>query len=456
MKISFIINGKNTEIDVPYDRRVIDIIREDLGLTGTKEGCGSGECSGCTVMVNNETRLSCLMLAHQIDGKHITTIEGLSQKGELHPLQEAFIKYGAVQCGFCTPGMIMTALDILKKNPKPSREEIRKGISGNLCRCTGYQKIVDAIETVSSYQLPFTSYQLPVSCETTRHASRIYQEKIIKKVFIPETLEELWKIFEEEPSWLIYAGGTDLLVKIRSGFSVNTMISIEKISKLKGIKDCDDKIWIGPSTTINQIICNPVIKKELPLLVKALNELGGHNIRNMATIGGNICTASPAGDSLTPLYLFDTELKIRSEHSVRNIAIEDFIKGPGTTDLKDGEILTGIVIKKPSDFNIHHFEKVGQRKSLAISIASFSALLRINTDGIIEKSRFAWGSVGPTIIRSKEIDKVLTGKNLSIENLKAASELAKKAVRPVDDIRASGEYRRNVSGNLMLRLAIYK
>jgi len=447
MKISFIINGKNTEIDVPYDRRVIDIIREDLGLTGTKEGCGSGECSGCNVMVNNETRLSCLMLAYQIDGKHITTIEGLSQKGELHPLQEAFIKYGAVQCGFCTPGMVLTAMDILKKNPKPSREEIRKGISGNLCRCTGYHKIVDAIEGVSSYQLP-------VSYAPHRHTSHIYREKIIKKIFMPETLEELWKILKEEPSPLICAGGTDLLVK--KIYREHTLIFIENIEKLKGIKDCGEHIWIGAGTTINQIIYNPVIKKEIPLLVKAMSEIGGHNIRNMATIGGNICTASPAGDSLPPLYLLDTELELMSEASTRKIPVEDFIKGPGKTDLKDGEILAGIVIKKPSDFNIHHFEKVGQRKSLAISIASFAALLRINTDGIIEKSRFAWGSVGPKIIISKEIDKILTGKNLSIENLKAASELTKKSVKPVDDIRASGEYRKNVSGHLMIRLAIYK
>ncbi len=447
MKISFIINGKNIEIDVPYDRRVIDIIREDLGLTGTKEGCSSGECSGCTVFVNNETRLACLMVAPQIDGKHITTIEGLSQKGKLHPLQEAFIKYGAVQCGFCTPGMVLTALDITEKNPESSREEIRKGISGNLCRCTGYQKIVDAIEAVSSEQLP-------ANCAPHRHTSHIYREKTIKKIFMPETLEEMWKILKEEPSPLICAGGTDLLVKKR--YREHTLIFIEDIEKLKGIKDCGDNIWIGPGTTINQIIYNPVVKKEIPLLVKAMSEIGGHNIRNMATIGGNICTASPAGDSLPPLYLFDTELEVTSEDSTRKIPVEDFIKGPGKTDLKDGEILTGIVIKKPSEFNIHHFEKVGQRKSLAISIASFAALLKINTDGIIEKSRFAWGSVGTTIVRSPEIDKILNGKTLSIENLKMASERVKKSVKPVDDIRASAEYRRNTSGNLMLRLAIYK
>ncbi|MEQ8187106.1 MAG: FAD binding domain-containing protein [Candidatus Eremiobacterota bacterium] len=454
MKISFIINGKNTEIDVPPDRRVIDIIREDLGLTGTKEGCGSGECSACTILVDNESKLACLMVAPQINGKKITTIEGLAGNGILHPLQEAFVKYGAIQCGFCTPGMVLTAMNILKKNPEPSREEIRKGISGNLCRCTGYQKIVDAIETVAGEQLPVTGEQVSESGKTRRHTSHIYRENIIKKTFMPETLEELWKILKKETSPLICAGGTDLLVKKR--YTGNTLIFIENIEKLKGIKDCDEHIWIGPGTTINQIIYNPVIKKEVPLLVKAMNEMGGHNIRNMATIGGNICTASPAGDSLPPLYLFDTELELMSEHSTRKIPIEDFIKGPGKTSLKDGEILTGIVIKKPSDFNIQHFEKVGQRKSLAISIASFAALLRINNGGIIEKSRFAWGSVGPTVIRSHEIDKILNGKTLSIENLNIASEMVKKSVKPVDDIRASAEYRRNISGNLMLRLFIYK
>jgi len=454
MNISFIINGKNTEIDVPAHRRVIDIIREDLGFTGTKEGCGAGECSACTILVDNETRLSCLMLAPQIDGKNIITIEGLSQNETFHPLQEAFIKYGAIQCGFCTPGMVLTAMDILKKNPEPSREEIRKGISGNLCRCTGYQKIVDAIEAVSSEQLPVTGEQASESGKTRRHTSHIYREKIIKKIFMPKNLEELWKILKEEPSPLICAGGTDLLAEKR--YTENTLIFIENIEKLKGIKDCNEYIWIGAGTTINQIICNPIIKKEVPLLVKAMSEMGGHNIRNMATIGGNICNASPAGDCLPPLYLFDTELELISEHSTRKIPVEDFIKGSGKTSLKDGEILTGIVIKKPSDFNIHHFEKIGQRKSISISIASFAALLKINNSGIIEKSRFAWGSVGPTVIRSSEIDEKLKNKFLSIENLKAASEMAKKTVIPVDDIRASAEYRRNISGNLMLRLFIYK
>ena len=149
MKISFIVNGKKTHIDSPPDRRVVDLLREDLHLTGTKEGCGEGDCGACTILVDGESRLSCLMLAAQLEGRRVTTIEGVSSIKQLHPVQEAFVKQGAVQCGFCTPGMVLAALDLLQRNPDPTRHEIREGVSGNLCRCTGYQKIVDAVQRAS-------------------------------------------------------------------------------------------------------------------------------------------------------------------------------------------------------------------------------------------------------------------------------------------------------------------
>lgn len=149
MRIKFVLNGKAREMDVSPDRRVVDLLREDLGLAGTKEGCGSGECGACTILVDGESRLSCLMLAAQIEGRSITTIEGLSSEDTLHPVQEAFVDSGAVQCGFCTPGMVLAAVDLLQRRPHPSRHGIREGISGNLCRCTGYQKIVDAVEVAA-------------------------------------------------------------------------------------------------------------------------------------------------------------------------------------------------------------------------------------------------------------------------------------------------------------------
>ena len=149
MQIRFELNGQKVDLEVRPDRRVVDLLREDLGLTGTKEGCGAGECGACTVLIDGDARLSCLMLAAQLDGRSVTTIEGLCQDGTLHPVQDAFVEHGAVQCGFCSPGMVLSAVDLLKRHAAPNRQQIRQGLSGNLCRCTGYVKIVDAVEAAA-------------------------------------------------------------------------------------------------------------------------------------------------------------------------------------------------------------------------------------------------------------------------------------------------------------------
>ncbi|MBC7221922.1 (2Fe-2S)-binding protein [Candidatus Bipolaricaulota bacterium] len=145
MLLRFRLNGRPVEVDVPPGRRLLDLLREDLGLTGTKEGCGEGECGACTVLVDGKPRLSCLTAAIQVEGKEVLTIEGLAKDGKLHPLQKAFIETAGVQCGFCTPGFIMAAYALLLVNPKPTRQEVREWLSGNLCRCTGYEQIVEAV-----------------------------------------------------------------------------------------------------------------------------------------------------------------------------------------------------------------------------------------------------------------------------------------------------------------------
>jgi len=143
--IRFRLNGRAVEVDVPPGRRLLDLLRQDLGLTGTKEGCGEGECGACTVLVDGKPRLSCLTAAIQVEGKEILTIEGLAKDGKLHPLQKALVETAGVQCGFCTPGFIMAAYALLLENPRPTREEVRAWLSGNLCRCTGYEQIVEAV-----------------------------------------------------------------------------------------------------------------------------------------------------------------------------------------------------------------------------------------------------------------------------------------------------------------------
>ncbi len=146
MKITFTLNGVPRTLTAEPDDRVVDVLRDSLGLTGTKEACGTGECGACTILVDGIPKLACLMLAAQLEGRAVTTIEGLSDGEALHPVQAAFVEAGAVQCGFCTPGMVLTATHLLRNNPRPTREEIREALSGNICRCTGYQKIIDAVE----------------------------------------------------------------------------------------------------------------------------------------------------------------------------------------------------------------------------------------------------------------------------------------------------------------------
>ena len=150
MIVEFCLNGNLVSLETAPDRRVVDLLREELGLTGTKECCGSGECGACTILVDGESRLSCLMLAAQLTGRSVTTIEGVASEAGMHTVQRAFVEQGAVQCGFCTPGMILATLDLLRRIPNPTREEVRRELSGNLCRCTGYQKIVDAVMVAAS------------------------------------------------------------------------------------------------------------------------------------------------------------------------------------------------------------------------------------------------------------------------------------------------------------------
>lgn len=286
----------------------------------------------------------------------------------------------------------------------------------------------------------------------------------MRKVFIPHTLDELWGIIEKEPKAMLYVGGTDLLVKLRAfnfaGSPVRrfagSLICLEGIGELKNIKETGNAVFIGASATHAQLIANPVIQRAFPVLVKALRTLGSPPIRNMGTIGGNICTASPAGDTLPPLYTLGATVDIRSIDSNMLMPLTNFIRGPGNIALQKGEILYGLWVDTNQGYTIHHYEKVGQRKALAIAIASLSALLSISCTGIIEKARLAWGSVAPTVVTSHAIDEILIGKPLTEETLRMAVPLVEQAISPIDDVRASADYRRKVAGNLLFRLLQYR
>jgi CO/xanthine dehydrogenase FAD-binding subunit len=274
------------------------------------------------------------------------------------------------------------------------------------------------------------------------------------QVYLPRTLTELWSTMDSEPEALIYAGGTDLLVKMRAGkaAAAPALICLERLAELRDIRETAVGIRFGAAVTHTELLRHPLILSRLPVLAQALRTLGSPLIRNMGTIGGNICTASPAGDSLPPLYILQTALELCKRDAVRILQIREFITGAGKTQLQKGEILTGITVKIPVGYNVHHFEKVGQRKSMACAVASMASLLQVSPAGVIEAARLAWGSAGPTIVTATVVEEALIGKKLSRETLAAAAGRIRQILQPIDDVRASAEYRRDISGNLLMRL----
>ncbi len=277
----------------------------------------------------------------------------------------------------------------------------------------------------------------------------------MRKVSLPHTMNELWQILEDEPQASLYAGGTDLLVKMRSGLiQPRQLICLERMGDLKKVEDRGEEVFIGPCVTFTELLRNRLIRNHFPVLIKGLEVLGSPPIRNMGTIGGNIVTASPAGDTLPPLYVLGAEIELRSKDSSRRLPLKDFIKGPGQTLLDPGEVLTAIFIRKRTNWNFHHYEKVGQRKALAIAIVSLAAVINLSEDGVVKEARLAWGSVAPTVVCSAEVETMLVGNRLSRQVLEEAARVVRKRVKPIDDIRASSNYRRQVAGNVLLRLMV--
>jgi len=275
----------------------------------------------------------------------------------------------------------------------------------------------------------------------------------MRPVFLPRTLDELWEIVSRNPEADLYAGGTDLLVRIRKGLaSPASLICMERIRDLQGVRDDGDRVFIGACSTHASLLADPLLSAHFPVLTKALGVLGSPLIRNMGTFGGNIVTASPAGDTLPPLYVLGAHLEIMRWDSSRQISVEDFIHGPGSTVLSEGEILAGVWLRKEPLYNVNHFEKVGQRRALAIAVVSLAARFHVSENGLVQRARLAWGSVGPTVVTSEAVESSLVGKPLNVGTLKEAALLAREAVSPIDDVRATASYRRLVAGNLLFRL----
>jgi len=266
----------------------------------------------------------------------------------------------------------------------------------------------------------------------------------------PASLAELWPLLDDGA--IVMAGGTDLLAR-RHGEAPSLVACLERIESLYGINEEDGLIRLGACETHARLLRHPLVRERLPVLAAALKVLGSPLIRNMGTLGGNIVTASPAGDTLAPLYALDAQVELVSRRGIRRALLADFIDGPGITGIEPGEVVTAVLVSPPDTSAIQHFEKVGRRKALAIAVVSLAAIILTNSDGVVEEARLVLGSVGPKVIRCMKAEKTLTGHRLEREALLAAAQAIRTEISPMDDLRASASYRRDVAGNLLLRLA---
>lgn len=269
-------------------------------------------------------------------------------------------------------------------------------------------------------------------------------------VFCPSSLDELWPLLEDGAT--VMAGGTDLLAR-RRGKAPDFVACLERLGGLYGVSEDAGLIRLGACETHTRLLQNALVRERLPALASALSVLGSPLVRNMGTLGGNIVTASPAGDTLAPLYALDAQVELASRQGTRRVPLAGFITGPGRTALEPGEIVSAVIVSPPDASALQHFEKVGRRKALAISVVSLAAVIRMESGGVVTDARLALGSVGPTIVRCPKAEALLAGRRLDRETLLAAGQLIRDEIAPIDDLRASAAYRRDVAGNLLLRLA---
>ena len=270
-------------------------------------------------------------------------------------------------------------------------------------------------------------------------------------ILTPSSLDEALTLLDRYPAAMLMSGGTDLLVRLRAiGHDrAPDLLSFHRISELRRIAEDDDTLIIGAASTFAAIVANPLVNQHAPLLVQAARTIGGPAIRNMATLGGNICTASPAGDSLPPLYLLEARIELSSRVGRRVLPLTDFILGPGKTAREQGEILTRILIPKIPPCSRERFIKVGRRKALAISVTSFAGMAWTGEDGRIASMRMAWGSVGPTVVRLPGLEQELVDRVLTPEMIEQTRRTVRQGLSPISDLRASAEYRHLVAANLV-------
>jgi xanthine dehydrogenase small subunit len=447
---SFLLNGTLRHINAEPGRTVLDHLRLHERFTGTKEGCAEGDCGACTIAigrVNGDTLKftsanACIMLASELDGCAVVTAEGLALDGTLAPVQSALVQAHASQCGFCTPGFVMS-LYAYAQNPVPETEAektaaIFDNIAGNLCRCTGYRPIIDAAATLHHHPDPRTATWRALLGTLTPDSTA------------PATLEELDSAFAATPTAKLIAGTTDLGVAIaKHGTVPAAMISLRRIAELKTITETETSLIIGATATYSEIL--PYLEIHFPAFATLVRRIGAVQIRNLGTMGGNICTASPIGDCAPCLLALDATLHLRSSAGQRKIKIDEFFLAYRQTAMREAEYLIAIEIPYLEASDKFFTNKISKRFEEDISTVAAAFKITI-ADNNITFIRTGFGGMAATPARAKRAEAALINQPLSPATFAKAAEKLSQDFTPLSDFRATAAYRSRVAAGLIRRL----
>lgn len=438
-------------------------LRYRKGMTGTKVVCSEGDCGACTVMLgwlNFDHKLeyriidSCIQFLFQLDCCHVITVEGLSLHGELHPVQKTMVECFGSQCGFCTPGFVIALADLAEKEKIHTTESIKEKLTGNLCRCTGYEAIVKAGLALNGNPAPklLERFDRPAIekefQEFATHSVKIAGQNS-ELFFKPRNLDEALKLRAALPQLKIIAGGTDLGVQHNKGRSLFLQVMfIAHLHDIATIREADGALVIGAAANWSDVMV--AAEARLPELNRILKIFAAEQIRNAATIGGNIINASPIADSLPCLFVLGARLVLSSVSGSRQVDINSFYTAYKKFDLRPDEILTKVILPLPEPESLVGLYKVSKRRDLDISTVTLGIHLKVN-EGKITQAHLAAGGVAATILRLIETEKLLTGAEWSEEIFVQAGKLAVSEITPLSDVRGSAEFRKVLIRNLFLK-----
>lgn len=446
--IRFILNNEIVYTSVNPGVTLLDFIRDHKQLKGTKIGCREGDCGACTVLVGKlngdevsyQNITSCISPLGNVNGKHIVTVEGINLPSELNTVQQAMADQYATQCGFCTPGFVVSMIGFAINKNDVEGGSCNDAISGNICRCTGYKSIEKA----------GLSIERKLECKDSNQSiSWLIKEGFIPNYFesIPQRLKEI-EVKSIANKGVVVANGTDLYVRNADQLAEGDVHLIADHEALKGIEFTDSLCTIGANTTVADLLYNERLIKIFPKLKSFLKLVSSEPIRNMGTLGGNFVNASPIGDMTIFFLALNAKLTIQSDqHIERELLFNEFYKGYKEYDLKKGEILKNVSFEIIQDKDVYNFEKVSKRTHL--DIASVNAAAKISlSDTIIIDAHFSMGGVAPIPMYLSKTRDFLMGKPLNVKVIQDAATILQSEISPISDVRGSADYKRLLAQQL--------